>query len=379
MTSNKYCALAVGLTLAWNTSPSYAQDGPIAGSGTGTANSGAIPRFKGPKSIQDSVISQDPSGNISINGSAATAVLQVNKRQPPPSTENGTNATTLFKTTGGKGGNTTSSGATAGKGGAILLKAGNGGEAVPGSTNGNGGDIRLQPGLAGTGGTGGQQGDIFLAPLGGNVGIGTTDPQRALQIGPSLDATFTIEPSDGSPRAGFIRFGDNTGWQLRIGRSREFSGGPLNTGLTGSIVSITDTGVFHLNGFPLGATGVGPLCRTLSNAITMCESSSSSLRYKTDIEPFRAGMDLINRLNPIAFTRNDSGRRSIGLAAEEVDAVESRLAFRNENDEPEGVKYELLSVALVNAVKEQDAQLRQQQRLIEQLQARLAKLEQAGK
>ena len=379
MTSNKCCSVAVGLALAWNTLPSYAQDATIAGSGTGTANSGAIPRFKGPNRIQDSVISQDPSGNISINGSAATAVLQVNKRQPPPSTEDGTNATTLFKTTGGKGGNTTSSGTTAGKGGAIFLKAGNGGEAVPGSTNGNGGDIRLQPGLAGTGGTGGQQGGIFLAPLGGNVGIGTTNPQRALQIGPSLDATFTIEPSDGSPRAGFIRFGDNTGWQLRIGRSREFSGGPLNTGLTGSIVSITDIGVFHLNGFPLGATGVGPLCRTLSNAITMCESSSSSLRYKTDIEPFRAGMDLINRLNPIAFTRNDSGRRSIGLAAEEVDAVESRLAFRNENDEPEGVKYELLSVALVNAVKEQDAQLQQQQRLIEQLQARLAKLEQAGK
>jgi hypothetical protein len=325
------------------------------------------------------VIRQDSSGNISINASSATAVLHINKGQPSASTANGTNATTLLKTTGGKGGNTTSSGTTAGKGGAIGLRAGNGGDAVPGSTNGNGGNITLQPGLAGTGGTGGQPGNIFLAPVGGKVGIGTTDPQRALQIGPSFDAMFTIEPSDGSPRAGFIRFGDNTGWQLRIGRSREFSAGPLNSGLTGSIVTITDQGAFYLNSFPLAATGVQPLCRTLSNAITMCESSSSSLRYKTNIEPFRAGMDLINRLHPIAFTRKDSGRRSIGLAAEEVDAVESKLAFRNEKGEPEGVKYELLSVALVNAVKEQEARLQQQQRLIEQLQARLAQLEQAGR
>jgi hypothetical protein len=88
-------------------------------------------------------------------------------------------------------------------------------------------------------------GDIALNPLGGNVGIGTTEPLRALQIGPSIDAVFTFEPADVSPNAGYIRFGDNTGWKLHFGRSRESSivtGASLNTGTTGVLMTLQDNG-----------------------------------------------------------------------------------------------------------------------------------------
>jgi hypothetical protein len=77
------------------------------------------------------------------------------------------------------------------------------------------------------------------------VGIGTTDPLRALQIGPSIDAVFTLEPADISPNAGYIRFGDQTGWKLHFGRSRESSalnGTPLNTGTTGVLMTLQDNG-----------------------------------------------------------------------------------------------------------------------------------------
>ena len=151
----------------------------------------------------------------------------------------------------------------------------------------------------------------------GRLGIGTSTPQRAIQIGAGVDAMFTIEPSDASPRAGIIRFGDKTGWQLRIGRSREFSGGPLNTGLTGSLFTFRDDGAFGPTDYPLQATGVQPLCRTLANFITMCEASS--LRYKTNIEPYLGGLDVVARLHPIAFTRIYNGRGDIGLAAEDVE------------------------------------------------------------
>jgi hypothetical protein len=209
----------------------------------------------------------------------------------------------------------------------------------------------------------------------GRVGIGAADPTRALQIGPSFDAMFTIEPSDASPRAGFIRFGDRTGWQLRIGRSREFSGGPLNTGLTGALFTFRDDGAFGPTGYPLLATGVEPLCRTLANFITRCQTSSR--RYKTDIEPYQGGVDVVDRLQPIAFTRKHSGMREIGLAAEDVEAVEPRLTFRNENDQVEGVRYELLSAVLVNAVKQQQAQIARQQQLIAELQSAVVRLERA--
>jgi Chaperone of endosialidase len=79
----------------------------------------------------------------------------------------------------------------------------------------------------------------------GNVGIGTTAPLRTLQIGSSINAAFTFEPADVSPNAGYIRFGDQTGWKLHFGRSREnsvLSGAPLNTGTTGVLMTLQDNG-----------------------------------------------------------------------------------------------------------------------------------------
>jgi hypothetical protein len=210
----------------------------------------------------------------------------------------------------------------------------------------------------------------FTVLANGNVGIQNSSPERALQIGPGFDASFTISPSDTSPRAGFIRFGDNTGWSLHFARSRESSGGALNTGLTGNLMELRDDGRLRLVGFPEGATGVGPLCRTLSNVITICESGSSSLRYKTNVAPYTGGLNVVGRLRPITFTRKESGRRGVGLAAEEVKAVEPLLAFDNEKGEAEGVRYELVAVTLINAVKEQQAE-------IARLRARLARVERA--
>ena len=63
-----------------------------------------------------------------------------------------------------------------------------------------------------------------------------------LQIGEGFGPAFTISPSDASPNAGFIRFGDSTGWKLHFGRSREVSAGPLNTGTTGVLLTIEDNG-----------------------------------------------------------------------------------------------------------------------------------------
>jgi hypothetical protein len=66
-----------------------------------------------------------------------------------------------------------------------------------------------------------------------------------VQIGSSVDAAFAIQPADASPNAGYIRFGDNTGWKLHFGRSREasiLSGLPLNTGTTGVLMTIQDNG-----------------------------------------------------------------------------------------------------------------------------------------
>jgi hypothetical protein len=80
---------------------------------------------------------------------------------------------------------------------------------------------------------------LNLNPAAGKVGIGTTNPEHRLQIGGNVDG-IGFQPSDGSPNAGYIRFGDNTGWKLHFGRAR--SGASVLTGLDGVIMTLLDSG-----------------------------------------------------------------------------------------------------------------------------------------
>lgn len=112
----------------------------------------------------------------------------------------------------------------------------------------------------------------------------------------------------------------------------------------------------------LGAAGSTTLCRNASNQISTC---SSSLRYKTNINSFNSGLNIVNRLKPITFDWKDGGMKDLGLGAEDVAAVEENLVIRNEKGEVEGVKYDRLGVVLINAVKEQQTQIEAQQKLIE--------------
>ena len=77
--------------------------------------------------------------------------------------------------------------------------------------------------------------------------------------------------------------------------------------------------------------GVGTtLCRTASNQIVSC---SSSLRYKTNINRFSFGLDLIDRLKPITFDWKEGGTNDVGLGAEDVAAIEPLLVTYNDKGE----------------------------------------------
>jgi hypothetical protein len=114
----------------------------------------------------------------------------------------------------------------------------------------------------------------------------------------------------------------------------------------------------------LGTSGSQPLCLNNSKRIAAC---GSSLRYKTDLRPFDAGMAIINRLRPISFTWKDGGLRDLGFGAEEVGRIEPLLVTYNAQGLVEGVKYERITAVLVNAIKEQQQQLAAQQTQMEDL------------
>jgi hypothetical protein len=99
----------------------------------------------------------------------------------------------------------------------------------------------------------------------------------------------------------------------------------------------------------LGSAGSTSICRNGSNFLATC---SSSLRYKTSVEPFTGGLEVVEKLRPIRFVWKQSRIADIGFAAEEVEQVEPLLVTYNDKGEIEGVKYSQLSTVLVNAVKE---------------------------
>ncbi|NNE66448.1 MAG: tail fiber domain-containing protein [Pyrinomonadaceae bacterium] len=101
------------------------------------------------------------------------------------------------------------------------------------------------------------------------------------------------------------------------------------------------------------AAGSTNLCLNNLNAIATC---SSSIRYKSEVESFSPGLDLIRRLRPVSFKWKDGGMSDMGLVAEEVAEVEPLLTTTR-NGKIEGVKYDRVGVVLVNAVQEQQEQI----------------------
>jgi Chaperone of endosialidase len=114
----------------------------------------------------------------------------------------------------------------------------------------------------------------------------------------------------------------------------------------------------------LGGAGATPLCRNALNLISTC---SSSLSYKKDFQPFGDGLNFINQINPIAFKWKADNLSDIGFGAEDIAKINPLFVTYNAKGEVEGVKYDRLSVVFVNAFKEQQTQIEQQQIQIKNL------------
>ena len=135
--------------------------------------------------------------------------------------------------------------------------------------------------------------------------------------------------------------------------SRVINDNSIVLGRSADVVRIPGILQFNL----LGAGPGNPTCRNSAGEMSFC---SSSIRYKTNVAAFVSGLDLINKLRPVTFDWKVNGKRDLGFIAEEVNAVEPLLTIYNDQGEVEGLKYDRLSVAFVNAFKEQQVQIETQ-------------------
>jgi hypothetical protein len=197
------------------------------------------------------------------------------------------------------------------------------------------------------------------------VGIGTTAPTYKLQVvDPSNTGLRVQTNTTGGTVGSFGGFGDfqidSNG--LVGGRFTVRENGNVGIGTNIPDAKLDVAGKVRIGS--LGTAGITQLCQNSFGEIANC---SSSLRYKTAFRPFTSGLNLVNQLHPLTFRWKSDQSSDLGLGAEDVAAVEPLLVTHNANGEVEGVKYDRLAVVLVNAVKEQQAQIERQQAEIAEL------------
>ena len=225
----------------------------------------------------------------------------------------------------------------------------------------------------------GQSAGLVNVTGGGNSYFGTHAGDSADASNNSFFGAFSGNANTSG--SGNVFLGINAGSSNTTGSSNTIIGANADVGATNltnataigadATVSTSNTIVLGRSGGQdkvrvpgLGSAGATALCRNANNEISTC---SSSLRYKTNIASFTAGLDIVNRLRPITFDWRQDGMHDLGLGAEDVAAVSELLVIRNSGGQVEGVKYDRIGVVLLNAVKEQQAQIEELKKQIEAL------------
>jgi hypothetical protein len=106
---------------------------------------------------------------------------------------------------------------------------------------------------------------------------------------------------------------------------------------------------------------------------------TSSARFKRDIRDMGDASDALLQLRPVTFEyRADldpAGTPQFGLVAEEVAKVAPELVVRDAANAPYTVRYDAVNAMLLNEVQKEHRVIAEQQKLLEQLAARVAALE----
>jgi hypothetical protein len=141
----------------------------------------------------------------------------------------------------------------------------------------------------------------------------------------------------------------------------------VGIGVTGPTEKLDVDGTARLRGIgtdPGGTVGV------LVDDNGVLYKSSSSIRYKKNVKDLKIDLNDILGLQSVRFEWKNSGKEDIGLIAEDVDQVIPDLVSYNQQGKPNGVRYEKLSVYLLEALKELKAENEMLKQRIEALETR---------
>lgn len=188
--------------------------------------------------------------------------------------------------------------------------------------------------------------------VGGMLGVGTASPQRAVHI-QGGNAVFRMD-----------RPADSTAFMLV---RTDLAGQPWKAFVVGVNASGPGTGEFIINDlgqavggqgtrrFTLGSTGDAVFAKDVTATAFY---TSSSIRFKENIQPFSGALEKLLRLRPVQFTWKETGEADFGLIAEEVAPLLPEIvAFEADGKTPRAIDYSKLTTLLVEAAKLQEKEI----------------------
>jgi hypothetical protein len=167
--------------------------------------------------------------------------------------------------------------------------------------------------------------------------------------------TFTYDPNTGMYRAGSDIIGFSAGGTGRLAVSTTavypISDAYMTLGLGGgsaynrfrdAYIQISTT----TSGTNVVVSATGQLIR-----------DSSSIRYKNNVKSLDLDISKLSKLRPVSFNYKSDNASNIGLIAEEVDEVLPELINYNEDGQPDSIRFNGLTVMLLEKVRELDSEI----------------------
>lgn len=219
-----------------------------------------------------------------------------------------------------------------------------------------------------------ETGSLQILPVGGSVGIGTTQPRSLLDVnGGCIAEEFGLRYDEPAVSTSFSLVGlppnlsgSTNGWRI-IGRPSYPNGsgaGPDVTVLQWDNSYPTDTGTLLLlpSGGNVGIGTASPTTKLGVGGSVSCTTITltSSQRFKKDVEPITDPLDIIGRLQGVSYTWDEEhgGKRDMGFVAEDVAKVLPELVtMEADGKNAVGMDYAHLIALAIEGIKAQQEEI----------------------
>lgn len=285
-------------------------------------------------------------GNVGINTNTPAAALDVNGQVVIDQKNFGGNAGLLVKG-GNPGANYPNIGfSTQNTNGIDVYVAGVGANLVNNTAGQEASDLAFHTATAGA------SAERMMITSTGNVGIGTSAPNRPLHIANPTAAEVNLQTMGG--------LADWKTWNILVD-----GGGGAKQNLTFRILNDAGTAATQ-NSLVLWNNGDATIPGTFT--------ASSDVRLKTDIQPLEGSLAKVLRLRGVSYRMkdDDTNTRRIGVIAQEIEQEYPELVLADDKG-MKSVAYANLTPVLIEAVKALKAENDDLRKRIEDLEAKMGK------